>query len=221
MTMKELKVELRKLLSKLSEDLERKEKLKDYLVSTSRRIIKAAGDAVISIHSERLEEADELIRKASSLLNEALKQIEGQIEYLYEGPLPQALKEYVEALTFYRVYQGQSPPSPAELNVPLKPYIYGLTEVVGEARRRVIDSLRKDKIEEAERWLEIMEAFYGALRELELYRSALPDIKHKVDQVRRLTEVTRGDVALATQRNRLRQDLRRLEERLRGTSNHG
>ena len=207
--------ELRRNVGLIASELEDEERLKDHLVAASRRVVKEAGDAVISVHAGRLSEAASHLEEAGRLLREAMDRLGPHVKYMYQGPLVQAMQEYVEALTLYRLVTGGGLPSHRELGVPAQAYIHGLAEVAGEVRRRVLDLLRRDEVDEAERWLEVLEAIYSELKSLELYRGVVDDIKWRVDNVRRVLEATRGDIAVAVQRKRLREEMRRLEERLR------
>jgi len=207
--------ELRSLVNRFTREFEVEEELKDALVALARRIIKASGDAVVAIHRGSEEEASRLIEEASRLVEEALIKAEERPEYLHLGPLPQAFKEYVEAQVLLALWRCTRLPKPEELRVPSKPYVYGLAEVVGEVRRLMMEAIRRDRLEEAEEWFKVLEFLYRALRELEVYRGVLPEIKGRVDQVRRVVEASRGDLALISQRHRLRLELKRLEERLR------
>lgn len=212
---RDLRAELKELVSRIVDGLEGEERLRDELMSLTRQIIKASGDATVALHQSKDSEASELVAKAARLVELALAKVDERAEYLYVGPLPQALKEYVEASLLLAFYKGRRVPTPEELRVPVKPYINGLAEVTGEVRRQVVEAIRRDRLEEAESWFEVLEALYEALRELEVFRGALSGIKGRVDQVRKVLEVTRGDLALIAQQRRLSHELRKVEERLK------
>jgi len=214
----DVRMELRRLVSKIASQLEDEERLRDELMSLTRQIIKVSGDATVALHQGRSSEAWELVAKTAQLIGQALDLVSDRAEYLFTGPLPQALKEYVEASLLLAFHGETQVPSPEDLKVPVKPYIYGLAEVAGEVRRQVVEAIRKDRLEEAERWFKVLEAIYEALRELEVFRGALPEIKGRVDHVRRLLEATRGDLALTVQQRRLSLELKKIEGRL---SRHG
>ncbi len=214
--LKEARESIVRAVSSAAKELEEEMSLKDYLVMISRRIVKEAGDAILSIHGEKLEEALRHLEEAEALLREAMDKVGSSIKYMHQGPLVHAIQEYVEALVFLKLTKGLDVPTHKDLRIPVQPFIYGLAEVAGEVRRRVLDLLRKDDVDEAARWLEVLEDLYGALRGLELYRGVIDDIKWRVDSVRKTLEATRGDLTLAIQRKRMRDDMRRLEEKLRG-----
>jgi len=210
-----LEDELKGLIEGLVKEFEGEEELKDGLVALARRVVKASGDAVVAIHRGEEGEAAKLIEEAKAFVEEALSLVEKRPEYLHVGPLPQALKEYVEARLLLSLQGGLRLPRPNELKVPIKPYVYGLAEVAGEVKRLMVEAMRRDRLEEAEQWLKVLEALYMALRSLEAYRGALPGIKGAVDQVRKALEPSRSDLALMSQGQRLRLELRRFEEELR------
>lgn len=154
--------------------------------------------------------------EAEALLKEALSHVGVHIEYLHTGSLPQAIKEYVEALTFYKLHKEGDIPNLSELNFPIEPLVQGLMEVFGECRRVVVNALRMDELDRAERWFKTMEILYNSLRGVELYRGVLPNVKYRMDEARGVIEATRSSVALAAQYGRLRQALRMFKEVFRG-----
>ena len=107
-----------------------------------------------------------------------------------------ALQEAVEALLLDAALRGEVFPSPWDLGVDVEPYLLGLGDVVGELRRRALTDLAKDRIEDAERWVQVMEGLYQTLMRFDTTRAIVP-LKPKQDVARSLVERTRGEVAIA------------------------
>jgi translin len=83
-------------------------------------------------------------------------------------------------------------------------------------RRYALDSLRKDNMEEAERMLKVMEEVYVSLKGLDYPRAVVPNLKRRVDMIRRQVEETRADVTLAHHGRLIRGSIERAMDRLKG-----
>jgi predicted translin family RNA/ssDNA-binding protein len=74
--------------------------------------------------------------------------------------------------------------------------------VVGELRRKSLDSILVGSAEEANKYLKLMENIYDAIIKFD-YPSSLVPIKRKQDQVRGIIEKTRGELAVASCERRI------------------
>ena len=124
-----------------------------------------------------------------------------------------AFQEYVEATTLRTFAQQEKIPSRKEVKGDYRSYILGLLDAVGEFRRMALNSLRKGKVERAEKLLDAMEGIYDNLQTLE-HTSIVPTFRVKMDAARRIIESTRGDVVTEVRRYSLEQALDRLGKRL-------
>lgn len=196
-------------LSEIDAVLKAKDGNREKVITFSREIIRRSGSAVLAIHKGEWQAATDAIAEARSSLEGALEVCDGQQEFYYVGPMPQAFQEYAEANIVLALIRGMEAPSPQQLRVPVESYITGLADAVGEMRRHALDSLRRDDFAEAERSLRVMEESYTALKSLDFPRAVVPNLKRKVDVNRRLVEETRGDVTLALQGQRIRESIER------------
>jgi translin len=126
------------------------------------------------------------------------------------------MQEFAEASIVMAVLRGEDLPTPEEVGVPPEAYIAGLADAVGEMRRYALDSLRKDNMEEAERMLKVMEEVYVSLKGLDYPRAVVPNLKRRVDMIRRQVEETRADVTLAHHGRLIRGSIERVMDRLKG-----
>ncbi|MCC6013745.1 MAG: hypothetical protein LM593_05200 [Candidatus Verstraetearchaeota archaeon] len=178
----------------IEEFLKKKDEKREALILKSREIIRNSSKAIIFIHRRDFEKAFELIKIIEKILKEAFSLCQEFPEFMYTGPLPQAIQEYAEAiLTFYLIKEGKIL-SPKELEIPLDSYINGLTDSVGELRRYILDLLREDNIKESEKILEIMDEIYVMIKRFEFAKGVLPNIKRKIDIIRKIVEDTKADL---------------------------
>ena len=71
----------------------------------------------------------------------------------YAGFLNDAKKEFAEANLTLAFVEDNPVPTAAELGVDVQPYLNGMAEAASELRRQVLDCLRRDEGDEAERLL--------------------------------------------------------------------
>ena len=92
------------------------------------------------------------------------------------------------------------------------PLLYS-SDFVGELRRVILDTLRKeDNIEIAVNALDLMDDLYTLLLTIDFPDSLTYNLRKKTDFVRNLTERTRGDVTLALNRLQLVETIKEILE---------
>lgn len=196
-----------KIIAEIDVVLKAKDEKRERVITHSREIIRRSGSAVLAVHKKDATAAKENLGAARAALEASLAICREQPEFVFSGPLPQAFQEFAEASVVQALIGRKKVPSPEELRVPVEPYITGLADAAGEMRRFALDSLRRDEFDEAERALETMEEIYTALKGLDYPRAVVPNLKRKVDVIRRLVEETRGDVTLAHQGRLIRRSI--------------
>ncbi len=94
-----------------------------------------------------------LIAEAAAYLAEAESALGSHADVRYGGFLNDAKKEFAEANLTLAFVAGHALPTAAELGVDVQPYLNGMAEAASELRRQVLDCLRRDEGDEAERLL--------------------------------------------------------------------
>jgi len=110
---------------------------------------------------------------------------------------------------------------PEELGVPSISYVLGLSDVIGELRRKTLDSLRKGDVETAENCMQIMEQIYIELTSMDDAYLLVPGLRRKCDVARRIIEATRGDLTVEARRRSLERSIKELEKKIRRKRNVG
>ena len=93
------------------------------------------------------------------------------------------------------------------------PYLNGLAEAVGELRRYLLDSLRKDDVSRCEELLAIMDDVYSILVTMDYPDAVTRGLRRTTDSVRGILERTRGDLTMALRQRSLEQRLAAWESR--------
>jgi len=144
------------------------------------------------------------MEEARAAIDEGLAAVAEHPDIRFAGYLQDAQKEYAEArLTEVIVDGGREVPNPDALGVEDAPYLNGMAEAIGEARRRVLDLLRAGRVDEGDAVLAAMEDMYGVLVTIDYPDAITGNLRRSTDVARSLIEKTRGDLAVA----RVSQDL--------------
>ena len=131
-------------------------------------------------------------------------------EIRFAGYLQDAQKEFVEAKITEAVVSGAThAPTPEELAVEDAPYLNGMAEAIGEARRHTLDLLRHGRIVDGEAVLSAMDDMYAVLVTMDYPDAITGNLRRSTDVARSLIEKTRGDLSVA----RVSQDLHDALER--------
>ncbi len=175
----------------------------------SRRAIRACANAIRAIHRGEWERAHRLMDEARTALDEGISAVRDEPEIRYAGYLQDAEKEYAEARITEAVVTGREVPAPEELGVEDAPYLNGVAEAIGEARRHILDLLRHGKVAEGEATLSAMDDLYTMLVTMDYPDAITGNLRRSTDVARSLIEKTRGDLSVA----RVSQDLHDALER--------
>ncbi|MCS7097767.1 MAG: hypothetical protein NZ922_02170 [Candidatus Methanomethyliaceae archaeon] len=199
------------IIMEVEKILKEKDENREKLIINSREIIRRSGNAILAFHRRDLDKTLSLLNQAREILETSLNICERFPEYKHIGPLPQAMQEYAEAIITISLIKDGKMPSLNEVGVTVESYIAGLADSVGEIRRQILDSLREDRIEEAERLLNFMDEIYWLLKGLEYFKNLVPGLKRKVDLIRKMVEETRSDITLAYHGRLIRNSIREVE----------
>jgi translin len=193
---------------------EEKTAARDDALAHSRLLIRHCATAIRAIHRNERDVASAEIKAARKLVETLKNNLANYPDLYHAGYTRDALKEYAEACICYALIGGEALPHPDELGVEDSAYLGGLAETVGELRRRVLDLLRLDEMEEAERLLSIMDDVYGLLVTIDFPNAITGNLRRLNDMVRGVTERTRGDLTTSFQQRELRSAMRDVEEKL-------
>lgn len=178
-------------------------------ITGSRRVIRSAANGIRALHRGEWQEASKLIAEAGALLAEITGGLEDHPELIHAGYVADAAKEYAEARITEAVFKREPVPSFSSLGVDPVPYLHGLGEAVGEMRRRLLDLLRAEEIDEAQRTLDEMDRIVDLLAEVDYPDGMTNGLRRTTDVARSLVERSRSDLTATVVQERLRDDLRR------------
>jgi len=204
-------VSLKSLLNRIQAELKEKEEVRDELQRDMRKATRLSKQAILFTHQERFDDAKKLLEETCELFVKIDGVSESHPDVVNTGMVDAAYQEYAEAHTFLTLVRQKRFPDPRKLDVPSVPYVLGLADVIGELRRRSLDLLRKGEVDEAQKYLEIMESIYVEMTATDDAYLLIPGLRRKCDVARHLIETTRGEVAVETRRKSLEMAIRNLE----------
>lgn len=177
-------------------------------ITGSRKVIRSSANGIRALHRGEWSQADELIGDAKSVLDEIVGALEDHPELLHAGFVNDAAKEYAEARITRSIFLADGIPGFEELGVDPVPYLHGLGEAVGEMRRRMLDMLRDESLDQAKALLEQMDDIVDELATFDYPDGMTAGLRRTTDVARSLVERSRSDLTSTVVQERLREDLR-------------
>ena len=207
-------------LEQLAADLHRRfdgtTAARERALPAARRSIRASANSIRAIHRLEFDRAAALIEESRAALRDGLEAVRDHPPVRFAGYLQDAQKEYAEANITLTVVQGGPLPTPESLGIEDAPFLNGMAEAIGEARRRVLDLLRTREVDEGERLLGEMEDMYGLLVTIDYPDAVTLNLRRSTDVARSLIEKTRGDLSIAFVQRDLHDALERHAREVRG-----
>lgn len=205
-------------MSKPVEDLEIiAAKLRPYFVAedearekalrSCRQVIRYSADAIRAVHRQEHDKAKQLLNSARELLRELDHDLARHGKLLHSGFIHDAQKEFAEGCITFALIAGKDLPKPKALGVSNAAYLDGLGESVGELRRYILDSLRRDDFSRCEELLTIMDEIYGILITMDFPDLLAHGLRRTTDAVRGIIERTRGDITVSLRQKNLQTKL--------------
>ena len=203
---------LKPILDEIQKELSKREQIREEIQKDMRRATRLSKQAILFTHQERFEDATSLLEEAKGLFFKLREESKNHPDLFHSGLVSAAFEEYAEAHTLLTLVEEDRFVDPEKLSIPVTSYVLGLGDVVGELRRRALDSIRKGKIEAAEKCLETMEHIYSDLTAMDDAYLLVSGLRRKCDVARHLIEITRGDVTIEARRSALERSILKLEE---------
>ena len=194
---------------------------REHALRLSREIIRNSANSIRATHRADYEDARELIARLTDLVQEMNSSLEDHRSVYYAGYVEDAQKEYVEAIATLAFVEQTPLPDPVELGVGPAPYLNGLAEAVGELRRSILDSLRRNDLSRCEGLLEMMDEVYSILMSMDFPEAVTRGLRRSTDMARGVLERTRGDLTVAFPQGRLERRLTDVQDALAEAEGRG
>ncbi len=201
-------------MQKIKLMLEEEDKIRDKVLQQQRRIIRVCSEAIKSVHRKEFDIADEKIALAKKMLKEVLNMVKGLNSLECWRGLSDAAQELGEAIFISSMIRNDEIPSVEECQISFTSYMLAASDAIGELRRFMMDSLRTNDFENAQRAFEYMNYLYSELMTIDYTKMLVGPLRSKLDAARNLVNRTRSDLINAKQAFELKESMLNLSDKL-------
>jgi len=202
--------DLENIAAKLRPYFAAEDEARERTLPSCRQVIRHSADAIRAVHRQDHDKAKQLLDSAHELLREINHDLAGHGKLLYSGFIHDAQKEFAEGCITLALIAEKDLPEPKTLGVSNAAYLDGLGESVGELRRYILDSLRRDDFSRCEELLIIMDEIYAILITMDFPELLAHGLRRTTDAVRGIIERTRGDLTVSLRQKDLETKLNNL-----------
>jgi len=196
------------------EQVEQIHRHREAAYTTSRQVVQSASATIKQVHREEWDDAQVALDETRRLYDQMMDAVAASPEVGLGGFVADAGREYVEAAVVTALIRDERLPGFEELGVPPVQWLNGLADTVGELRRHVLDLVRRELVDEAERFLSAMDEIYQVIMTFDYPNSVTSGLRGRSDASRGLVERTRGDLTNALRQARLERRMAELTEKL-------
>ena len=199
--------DLENIAAKLRPHFVAEDEAREKALRSSRQVIRYSADAIRAVHRQEHGKAKQLLDSARELIRELNRDLARHGKLLHSGFVHDAQKEFAEGCITLALIAGKDLPEPKALGVSNAAYLDGLGESVGELRRYILDSLRRNDLSRCEELLTIMDEIYGILTTMDFPELLAHGLRRTTDAVRGIIERTRGDLTVSLRQKNLEKKL--------------
>ena len=208
-------MKLSEILEPLRNEIDEDDKVRETTLPLARSAVRKCSEAIKLVHRREFDEARALIGEASKIIGQTESEMTKSDFISKSRSLDVAYQELAEASNLLSLVQKGEFSPPDEYSIPVRAYLTGLADTVGELRRASLDLLRNDGLEDAEKLLGFMEEILEELQTFDYPNALVPDLRRKCDVARGIIERTRGDLTRAVGQSKLMTKLDELEDKLK------
>lgn len=202
-------MKLNDIFESIKKDLDVLDEKREYLLPITRDIVRLCSEIIKSVHRNELDHIDKQIEQ----IKEMISSIEGKAQDALQGMGKNYLgivnQEFTEAASFYTLIKNNEIPHYTEIGVKPYEYLLGLSDLIGELKRMILNKIRNDDITAAENLYEHMEKVHQQLFGLDYPSGLLPGFRKKIDRTRGLLISTLELIVSSKQINSLKETLER------------
>jgi translin len=198
---------LDEISSDIARRLDAKNAAREHTLSASRRAIRLCANAIRALHRGDNDVAQRLLDDARAAIDEGVAATEQHLDVRYAGYLQDAQKEFAEARITQALVGAAAVPTPEACGVDDAPYLGGMADAIGEARRHLLDRLRAGDVARGEQMLDSMEDLFAVLASMDYPDALTGNLRRLTDVARSLIEKSRGDLTIALMQRDLRDAL--------------
>ncbi len=201
-------------MQKIKVMLEEEDKIRDSVIQKQRKAIRVCSEAIKSIHRKEFEIADKKITEAKKMLKEILAMVKGLNSLECWRGIDDAAQELGEAIFLNSMVRNDEVPSIEDCQISFTSYMLAASDAIGELRRYMMDSLRTNDFNNAQRAFDYMDYLYSELMTVDYTKMLVGPLRTKLDVARNLVNRTRSDLINAKQAIELKESMEDLSKKL-------
>ena len=202
------------LSDRIRDSFKQKTEKRDQALAQSRDLTRHAARAIRAIHRDDTDLAHDHLEQASQLADALRTGLADEPDLYFSGYTQDALKEYCEAHLTVATILSQEWPTPEDLQVEYATYLNGMSEVIGELRRRIMDLMHAGHSPEVERLLNVMDDIYALLVTMDYPDALTYGLRRRTDIARSIIERTQADVTISYRQQLLEKQIADLSAQL-------
>ena len=207
-------MEFSDILDGLRKEIDADDQVREKILPLSRQAVRKCSESIKMTHKKEFAKAKTLLEEAHKIITSAAREMPASAFVSKSKNMDIAYQELAEAANVLSLIERGEYTPPEEYQIPSRPYLNGLADVIGELRRASLDYLRLDEVNKAEELLGTMEDVLEGLQSFDYPNALVPDLRRKCDVGRSLVERTRGDLTRAVGQSRLVKELADFEQRI-------
>lgn len=205
-------VDLTNISAEIRKRFDAKNAAREKGLGSSRHAIRFCANSIRAVHRGEMDLARELQAQARAELDTAREAMKPHPEIYFAGYLQDAEKEYAEALATYAIINGNPLPTPEDCAVGDAPYLNGLSEVIGELRRHLLDIIRHGDLARGEELLAAMDDIYFVLVSMDYPDAITGGLRRSTDVARSIMERSRGDLSITIVQRGVQESIERARD---------
>ena len=204
--------ELQRAIDEAITALEIVHKTREHGIRSARQTIQLSSRAIRAAHRGEIELARELVEKAKDVICNA--SIRNDVRVFNIGYLLDGETECAEAALTVTFLSDDKIPLPSDIGVCHAAYLKGLAEAASELRRAALDAIRTGNVKRADHLLSYMDTVMNVLAQVDFPEGVTGGLRRTIDQLRSVTERTRGDVTTALRQSTLEAKMMHLTQKI-------
>jgi predicted translin family RNA/ssDNA-binding protein len=171
----------KKALTKIKKNLETFDEKREYIIKTSRDILRFSKQAINAVHRNNNTEAIQLLKNAEKGIKKVLAEIKKNNKLSIVRAFNAAMEEYCEAKCFLHYTETGNILSPTKLPANDMDYLLGLCDLTGELGRKAVRCATNKEYKELTNIRNTVEEIHTFFLSLSLRNS---ELRKKYDSIK-------------------------------------
>ncbi len=202
-------MKLNDIFENVKTDLDELDEKREYILPITRDIVRLCSEIIKSVHRNDFDQIENQIEQIKHLISSIKEKANFVLQEMGKNYMNIVNQEFTEAATFYSLIKYNKLPHYSEIGVSPYEYLLGLSDLIGELKRMILNKIRNEDIITAEKLYEHMEKIHEQLFGLDYPSGLLPGFRKKIDHTRGLLISTLEMIVSSKQNKSLKETIER------------